>query len=238
MSDKLLEVLATGIFSLLVGLMGFEFSKRIEEGKNSSSILKDTLFKVLIPLEDILYNCNLESIEEVIGAVQRSNKLIQENILFVPEAHKNRIKRLLNYIEKYNNSEIYLKKDYKCKIIKKYKSFRSLIWAYLNETKKRLGYQYSSTYQDLKYSSISPYFFMFSIASFIFLIMVIYITLIIIGKTLSAIIFIIIVTGILMILSYFAYKIDEKGGVKVIVIKGIKKLQGLFNKKRQKKKES
>ena len=91
MYDKLLEVLATGIFSLLVGWMGFEFSKRIEESKNRSSILKDT---VLIPLEDILYGCNIDSIEEIISAVQRSNKLIQENILFVPEAHKNKIKKI------------------------------------------------------------------------------------------------------------------------------------------------
>ena len=138
MYDKLLEVLATGIFSLLVGWMGFEFSKRIEESKNRSSILKDTLFKVLIPLEDILYGCNIDSIEEIISAVQRSNKLIQENILFVPEAHKNKIKKLLNIICNYNNSENYLKKDYEHKIVKNFKSFRALIWAYLNETKRRL----------------------------------------------------------------------------------------------------
>ena len=142
---------------------------------------------------------------------------------------------MLNIICNYNNSENYLKKDYEHKIVKNFKSFRALIWAYLNETKRRLGYQYSSTFQDLKYSSLSPYFFMVSIASSSFLVMVVYVTLITTGKTLSAIIFLATVLGIFMIISFLAYQIDKNGGLKVIVLKGIKKLQVLFNKKASKK---
>jgi hypothetical protein len=226
--NQFLIVMANAIISVILGIITFQFNKKIETGKNKRSIAEKTLIDALIPLLNVLPKYDNTPIDVIIDSAFEANRVFDENKLYIPEAHINKIKNLILLINKYQTCEEYLKKDFERVITKKYRTIYSLIDIYYNEIKRDLGYPYYTVFQYMKYSTLSRYSYIFGVSSFSIVILIIYMTLVIMDYLFAAIAFLTICCAIFVSVNYIYRKFDEKGGLKVIIHSKASKLRPRF----------
>jgi len=225
MGKQLIVILSNVIVSAISGFMGYYFSEKIESYKNKQGKLETTLSQFLIPLIKIMPNWKSATVQDIIVASDSIGNMMEKYELLVPQAHKNKFSYLLKLIKKYKDADDYLKNNFEMEIKRKYKNLYFLVDNYYNEIKRDLGYQYNSSYQLIKYSSCTPYSELFLLCCFMLFILSTYIVLLVIN-VIWALIFIAAYCIILSIVGHLYRKVEEKGGLGVVVRSILKHIFG------------